>query len=65
MAFDTVIDKAQLEKEMTASANAIRAIKGESALIEWVVDKGFADAIAELELSGGSGGYPIAEQGVF
>ena len=64
MAFDTVIDKAQLEKEMTASANAIRAIKGESALIEWVTDTGFADAIAELEI-GNSSGYPIAEEGVF
>ena len=49
MAFDTVIDKAQLESAITASANAIREKTGDTALIEWLADKGFAEAIAAIE----------------
>lgn len=62
MPFDTVIDKAQLEKEMSASADAIRARTNTSDPIEWVPDKGFADAIIAIA---GSGAYPIAEEGFF
>lgn len=53
MAFDTVIDKTQLESAITASANAIREKTGSTDLIEWLADKGFADAIAAIEAGGG------------
>jgi hypothetical protein len=43
MALDTVIDKAQLEGAITASADAIREKTGDTALIEWLSDKGFAE----------------------
>ena len=49
MAFDTVVDKAQLEAAITASANAIREKTGSTASIEWLPDKGFAEAIAGIE----------------
>ena len=52
MPFDTVIDKAQLESAITASANAIREKTGDTALIEWLSDKGFAEAIAAIEAGG-------------
>lgn len=53
MAYDTIIDKAQLEGAITASANAIREKTGDTALIEWLADKGFADAIAAIEAGSG------------
>ena len=53
MAFDTVIDKAQLEGAITASANAIREKTGDTALIEWLADKGFTEAIAAIQAGGG------------
>ena len=53
MAYDTVIDKAQLEGAITASANAIREKTGDTALIEWLSDKGFAEAIAAIKAGGG------------
>ena len=54
MAYDTVINKAQLEGAITASANAIREKTGDTALIEWLSDKGFAEAIAAIEAGGGA-----------
>ena len=53
MAYDTVIDKAQLEGAITASADAIREKTGDVALIPWLADKGFAEAIATIEAGGG------------
>lgn len=53
MAYDTVIDKAQLEGAITASADAIREKTGDVALIPWLADKGFAEAIAAIEAGGG------------
>lgn len=55
MAFDTVIDKAQFESALTASANAIREKTGSTDSIEWLADKGFADAIGAIETGGGGG----------
>jgi hypothetical protein len=49
MAFDTVIDKAQLEGAITASANAIRGKTGGEDPIQWLSDKGFSEAIAAIE----------------
>lgn len=49
MAFDTVIDKAQLEKEMTATADAIRTKIGDASPIEWSADTGFANAIQSIQ----------------
>ena len=51
MAFDTVIDKTQFEAGLTATANAIRKKTGDSALIEWTTDKGFADAVDAIKNS--------------
>lgn len=53
MAFDTVIDKAQFETALTASANAIREKTGRADSIEWLADKGFADAIGAIAVGGG------------
>lgn len=53
MAFDTVIDKAQLEGAITASANAIRGKTGSTEMIPWDAGTGFADAISAIETGGG------------
>ena len=53
MAFDTVIDKAQFEGAITASANAIREKTGSTGKIAWNQTKGFADAISAIETGGG------------
>lgn len=53
MAYDKVVDSAQLEAAITASANAIREKTGDAALIQWVANKGFAEAIAAIESGGG------------
>ena len=53
MAYDKVIDSAQLEAEITATANAIREKTGDTALIDWIKNKGFEDAVKAIE-SGGS-----------
>lgn len=52
MAFDTVIDKTQLETEMAATANAIREKSGDTSLIDWISGTGFAEAIAALDVGG-------------
>lgn len=62
MAYDTVIDKAQLEGAITASANAIREKTGDTALIEWMSDKGFAEAIATIETGSDAGDSEMEEQ---
>lgn len=54
MAFDTVIDKAQLEGAITASANAIREKTGSTEKIVWDATKGYADAISAIEAGGGT-----------
>lgn len=48
MAFDTLIDKTQLEKEMKATADSIRAKTGDTGSIEWVKDTGFANAVSYI-----------------
>lgn len=53
MAFDTVVDKAQLEGAITASANAIREKTGSTEMIPWDANTGFADAISAIEAGGG------------
>lgn len=52
MAYDKVVDSTQLETAITATANAIREKTGDTALIEWVANKGFAEAIAAIEAGG-------------
>lgn len=56
MAFDTVIDKAQLEAAMKATADAIREKTGDTANCTWDPAQGFAALIAAIESGGGSGG---------
>lgn len=48
MAIDKVVDSAQLDAAMTATANAIRTQGGTSAQIEWKQTTGFAEAIGAL-----------------
>lgn len=48
MAYDKLIDSAQLDSALTATADAIRAKTGGSSKIAWDATKGFADAIASL-----------------
>ena len=48
MAFDTLIDKAQLESALTATANAIREKTGSTEAIAWNDEKGFSDAVDGL-----------------
>lgn len=52
MAYDKVVDSAQLEAAITASADAIREKTGDTASIQWLADKGFAEAIAAIEAGG-------------
>lgn len=51
MAIDKVVDSAQLDAAMTATANAIRTQGGTSAQIEWKQTTGFAEAIAAISTS--------------
>lgn len=48
MAYDKLIDSAQLDSALTATADAIRAKTGGSAKIAWDAAKGFADAVGTL-----------------
>lgn len=48
MAIDKVVDSAQLDAAMTATANAIRTQGGTTAQIQWKQSNGFADAIGAL-----------------
>ena len=54
MAYDKVIDSAQLETALTTMANAIREKTGETTSLEWVANKGFADIISGIESGGDS-----------
>lgn len=51
MAIDKVVDSAQLDAAMTATANAIRTQGGTTAQIQWKQSNGFADAIAAISTS--------------
>lgn len=53
MAYDTVIDKTQLETAMRATATAIREKTGEDEELEWHQTKGFADFISAIATGGG------------
>lgn len=53
MAFDKVIDSAQLDGALEATANEIRKKTGETGSIPWDADNGFASAIGSLEVGGG------------
>lgn len=52
MAYDKVVDSAQLDGAMTSTANAIRAKSGGSGNIPWNAATGFADAVAAIPSSG-------------
>ena len=54
MAYDKVVDSAQLDGALTSMADAIRGKTGESSPIAWDAGNGFAAAIAAI-VSGGSG----------
>lgn len=54
MAFDTVIDKAQLEAAMKTTADAIREKTGDTADCTWDSAQGFAALIAAIEAGGGA-----------
>lgn len=54
MACDKVVDSAQLDGAMTATADAIRSKTGESAPIQWDAGTGFAAAIAAIAAGSGS-----------
>lgn len=54
MGFDKVIDSAQLETALTASADAIRKKTGRTDPIKWSSDTGFADAIKNIEANNNS-----------
>lgn len=57
MAYDKVIDSAALDAGMTATANAIREKTGQAGAIPWENDKGFAAAVAGIQVGGGLGGH--------
>lgn len=48
MAFDTLVDKTQLENSITATADAIRAKTSKTDKIVWDMNNGFASAISDL-----------------
>lgn len=54
MAFDKVIDSAQLETAIKATADAIREKTGTADPIAWLEELGFSEAIAAIEAGGGS-----------
>lgn len=60
MAYDKVVDSAQLDGAMTATADAIRGKTGETAPIVWDAANGFSAAIAAIAEGSGI----IVESGV-
>lgn len=56
MAYDKVVDSAQLNAAMTATANAIREKAGNSNACPWDASTGFASLIAAIQAGGGGGG---------
>lgn len=65
MAFDKVIDSAELDAGLTATAEAIREKTGQTAPIPWEAMKGFATAIAGIQAGGGSGDGLAFDMGEF
>lgn len=53
MALDKIVDSAQLDGALTATADAIRDKTGGTEQIAWDAGKGFADAIAAIAAGGG------------
>lgn len=49
MAEMVVVNKEQFEAGLTATADAIRGKTGDSALIKWFEDTGFADAVNAIK----------------
>lgn len=54
MAYDKVIDSAQLDSALTATADAIRGKTGEASPIAWDAVSGFAAAVAGISTGGGT-----------
>jgi hypothetical protein len=48
MAFNTLIDKTQLENGLKATADAIRAKTGKTDKISWIANSGFANAVTDI-----------------
>lgn len=59
MPYDKVIDSAQLDGALTATADAIRSVKDSGEPIEWDKDTGFADALSDI-----SSGLPTQEKSI-
>lgn len=59
MALDKVIDSAELDAGMTATANAIREKTGSTDPIVWDTSKGFKSAVEGIQ-TGGGGGADVA-----
>lgn len=56
MAYDKVVDSAQLDAAMTYTANRIRNKTGDTNQIVWDSAKGFGDAVDAISSGGGSSG---------
>lgn len=54
MAVDKLVDSAQLDAALTATANAIRAKTGSSSSLPWNLSTGFQSAVEEIPEGGGS-----------
>lgn len=55
MAYDKVVDSAQLDAALTATANAIREKAGNADACAWDASTGFASLIAAIQAGGGGG----------
>lgn len=64
MAYDKVVDSAQLDGALTATADAIRGKTGGTAQIAWDASNGFAAAIAAIAAGGNSSGIGV-ESGTY
>ena len=60
MPYDTVVDKAKLERAITATADAIRAKTGDTAPLKWDAEKGLSDAVSNLS-TGVEGGIDTSD----
>ena len=60
MPYDTVVDKAKLERAITATADAIRAKTGDTAPLKWDAEKGLSDAVSNLS-TGVEGGVDTSD----
>lgn len=65
MALDKLVDSAQLDGALTATANAIRVKTGDSGTIAWNSSTGFANAVGDIQAGATVTALSVTENGTY